>query len=189
MITLNGAGSDFSLSVTSLSTVTVSPGGSATYSIAAVPTGGFDQTIALTCSGAPALSTCAISPSSLQLKGTSSATATVSITTTGPSMSVADHLGPPRKIFAPLLTLLGLTMFALSIVVLFRRDSEPLLTTPVGLTTLLWLAIFLCSCGGSSSSSSNGAPGIMAGTYTLTITGNAGSAAATHQTTLSLIVH
>jgi hypothetical protein len=29
----------------------------------------------------------------------------------------------------------------------------------------------------------------MAGTYTLTITGNAGSAAATHQTTLSLIVH
>ncbi len=57
-VTLNGAGQDLSLDTSSSSTATVSPGQTASYAVALAPAGGFEETVSLTCVGAPAQSTC-----------------------------------------------------------------------------------------------------------------------------------
>jgi hypothetical protein len=54
VITLTGNGEDFSMASSGSSTATVSPGGTAKYTIAIAPAGGFKQTVSFTCSGAPA---------------------------------------------------------------------------------------------------------------------------------------
>ena len=62
---LTGIGQDFSLAPGSQTTATVSPGQSASYKVSVAPGGGFNQTVKLSCSGAPPQSTCSVSPSSL----------------------------------------------------------------------------------------------------------------------------
>jgi hypothetical protein len=64
-VPLSGTGQDFSLAPSSSSTATVAPGQAAKYTVAVAPGGGFNQTVTLTCSGAPAQSTCSVSPSSV----------------------------------------------------------------------------------------------------------------------------
>ena len=88
---LIGTGADFSISDSSGSggSATVTAGATATYPISLVGGAGFGGTIALTCSGAPANSTCSISPSSVTLGGTTPATVTVSVTTTARSLFFA----------------------------------------------------------------------------------------------------
>lgn len=81
MVSLAGSGPDFSIAPGATSTVTVMPGQTATYMISVAPGGGFAQTVALACAGAPAKSTCTVSPSSVVLSGAAQ-TATVSVTTT-----------------------------------------------------------------------------------------------------------
>ncbi len=60
---------DFSLTAGSQTSATVAPGQTANYTINVVPGTGFNQTVSLTCSGAPAQSTCTISPSSVPING------------------------------------------------------------------------------------------------------------------------
>jgi hypothetical protein len=48
-----GIGQDFSMAPSSSSSATVSPGQTASYTIAVVPDGGFSQTVLFGCSGAP----------------------------------------------------------------------------------------------------------------------------------------
>jgi hypothetical protein len=67
-IPLGGSGQDFSFTSSS-STQTVIPGSTATYTLAVNPVAGFNQTVALSCSGAPTGSTCSLSPSSIALSG------------------------------------------------------------------------------------------------------------------------
>jgi len=59
---------DFSISATP-STQTISSGHQAYYTITVAPIGGLTGTVALSCSGAPANSTCSISPSTDNLQG------------------------------------------------------------------------------------------------------------------------
>src|SRR6202035_4404061 len=80
-VALSGTGQDFSLAPMSSSSTTVSPGQTANFSVAVAPVGGFNQTVALACSGTPALSACAVSPNSVALNGSTPATVTVTITT------------------------------------------------------------------------------------------------------------
>lgn len=61
---------------------TITAGASATYTLTAAPAHGFNQAVNWSCTGAPAASTCTISPQSLTLDGTHSATATVTLKTT-----------------------------------------------------------------------------------------------------------
>jgi hypothetical protein len=195
MAALSGTGPDFSLSPGSTQTATVKPGATATYTITVAPKAGFNQTVALTCSGAPALTTCAISPSSLQLNGTSSATATVTIMTTGPlpALMFPLRVGSAFRYnrFAPFL--LGLAGMLLIVILFTRmRDGQLRWATTIAFTFLVWAATTLTSCGGGSSSSTNAppnSPDTAAGTYTITITGSSGTgSAATHTTTFTLIV-
>jgi len=71
---------DFAISV-SPAKQTVSPGGKTTYTVSLTPVNGLAGPVSLACGGAPANSTCAISPGSLTLSGSASKTTTATITT------------------------------------------------------------------------------------------------------------
>ncbi len=185
-IALSGSGQDFSFTSSS-STQTVTPGSTATYTIAVNPIAGFNQMVALSCSGAPTGSTCSLSPSSIALSGSTPASATVSVTTVGNSAAATQPQGPHGTqvpiFFAicglPGLLLLGGGRFAL------RRGK----TAAIYGAALLGIVCFaMAGCGGNSSSAGGG--GTPANTYTLTVTGTfaSGSANLTHSTNLTMVV-
>ncbi len=188
---LTGTGKDFSLAPGSQTTATVSPGRSASYKVNVVPEGGFNQTVKLSCSGAPLQSTCSVSPSSVTLNGSVS-TATVMVTTAGNSAGLTLPIdGPPTtSIFASLVALsttLGLGMLV-SLAGCGREHHRRVLCG-VAFLFLLSVGVTMSACGGGSGSNSGGG-GTQAGTYNLTVTGtfSFGSTNLTHKTNLTLVV-
>src|SRR6266436_5537205 len=87
---------DYSVSAGPSST-TIAAGENAMFTVSAAPSGGFNQMVSWSCSGAPPAATCTVSPSSVTLDGTNAANATVSLTTTTHAFS--SPLAIPR--FAP----------------------------------------------------------------------------------------
>jgi hypothetical protein len=87
-VTLSGMGQDFSVTPSGQTSATVTPGQSATYAVTVTPGGGLNQTVAMSCSGVPAQSTCSLSSSTLALNGSTAAVVNVTITTAGGSVSV-----------------------------------------------------------------------------------------------------
>lgn len=85
-VALSGTGQDFSLAPKGPATATVAPGQTATYTVVVTPGGGFNQTVDLSCTGAPAESTCTVS-SSVTLDGVNPSMATVSVITTASAMA------------------------------------------------------------------------------------------------------
>jgi len=76
---------DFSVGVSSSgsSSATVSPGQTAQYSLSLTASGGFNQSVSFTCAGAPAETSCSVSPSSAT-PGNSATALMVSVSTTAP---------------------------------------------------------------------------------------------------------
>jgi hypothetical protein len=171
------------------STATVSPGQTATYKVSVVPLGGFSQTVALSCSGAPAQSSCSVSPSTIALNGTASAPATVTVTTAGNSAALKLPInGPPAGMFGLWLALsstLGLaTLLGL---VGSRGQRSPRLLYRLAFLSLLSIGTAMPGCG---SGSGGGGGGTLAANYNLTVTGNftSGSTTLTHTAKLTLVV-
>ncbi|HEV2991129.1 MAG TPA: choice-of-anchor D domain-containing protein, partial [Candidatus Angelobacter sp.] len=82
IVSLSGTGLDYTLS-TSPSSVTVTAGGTASYTVTATAQGGsWSTAISLSCSGLPAASTCSFTPTSVT-PGSGSATSTFKVVTTG----------------------------------------------------------------------------------------------------------
>ena len=195
-VALSGTGTDFSITAAqgTQTTSTVVAGQTATYNLAFSGTPGFTGTVALTCTGAPSLSTCTITPSSLSLSGTNNMTTTVSISTTARGMAVPLDL-PPQPMVPPRAPVWWLALAALlaSVTFALRRRPRGLEPVRVGLVTALFVALLatvaLTSCGGGSGAPPN--PGTPSGTYNLTVTARAtsGSATLTHTTTLTLTVN
>lgn len=192
-VALSGTGEDFSISsVASMATVTA--GQTATYSISVSPGGGFNQTVSLGCAGAPSLSTCTVSPSSVALNGTSSASVTIIVSTTAPSFAIREgpRLSPPHKpIFHPMLVLLLLLILAMMASLDgSRRERTHSLATAFPVLLLLSVGIMMaaCSWGGGGGGTKN--PGTPTGAYTLIVSGtfNSGSASLAHNTKLGLVV-
>ena len=77
-VSLSGTGTDFSISATPASQ-TISPGHSATYTLTLAPISAFSGTVSLGCGGGPPHSTCSVSPASVNLGGSGSAKATVTV--------------------------------------------------------------------------------------------------------------
>ena len=187
-VALSGTGEDFSVAAASGSSTsaTVTAGQTATYPLAVNPAGGFNQSVTFTCSGAPSLSTCSVSPSPLTLSGTSAGTATVTVSTTarsGMRMRPKPPLGP--WVWLSMLGLLAAVGARLlgGRRLAWRRAWVPLAVAVVGLT--LWAA-----CGGGGGGGGGGNPGTPTGTYTLTVTGttSSGSSTLSHSVTLTLNV-
>src|SRR5580692_11174879 len=76
-VLLNTTPANFSLSATTLSPSTVTPGNSATATIGLISNFGFNQTVTLVCSGLPSGATCAFSPASVP-GGTATSSLTIS---------------------------------------------------------------------------------------------------------------
>ena len=192
-VALSGTGTDFSITAAqgSQTTATVVAGQTATYNLAFSVTSGFTGTVALTCTGAPSLSTCAITPSSLSLSGTNTVNTTVSVSTAARGMAVPRHL-PPQPIGPVRVPVGWLALAALVANATFALLRRPRGLEPVRLglvTALLFVALLatgaLTSCGGGPH------PGTPAGTYNLTVkaTVTSGSATLAHNTTLTLTVN
>jgi uncharacterized repeat protein (TIGR03803 family) len=176
---------DFSLSANPTS-ATVSAGSTANYSISLTPSGGFNQTVSLSCTGAPTLAACTVSPSSVKLDGTNAKTVAVQVTTTASQAA----LNPP-PIYFPLpainanqlllgfLWLLGFVLLAILI-----RAFRCRIRLAFAIMILICLA---AACGGGNGS--HGSPGTPPGTYTLTVTATSAAAAnLSHDAAITLTV-
>jgi hypothetical protein len=167
-VQLSGTGMDFAMSSPAASQ-TVSPGQVANYSLTLTPEGGFEQTVNLTCTGAPSLATCTLTPNQATLNGTASTSVAVAISTTAPS------LAPPQGRFLPpgftglgrmfwLYALLGLASVAMLAAARKRRAAY--LLGACLLLVMLWSA---CGGGGTTVPPPS-TPGTPAGTYTVDVT-------------------
>ena len=182
-VPLSGIGQDFSVSSSNTSQ-TVTAGTSAGYGLNWTPLGGFTGTITLTCAGAPANSTCLLSPASLTLNGDIVYPSSVTVETTGSSAEISPAPGPS----APPPVALWIILAGLSGSYLLMRcrvkGVRSRLLAPLALLLTLTLA---GSCGavGSGHPGYHGKP-TPPGTYSLTISGTSGGV--THKLTLTLIV-
>jgi uncharacterized repeat protein (TIGR01451 family) len=148
-------GISFSL-MNSNSTVTAGQSASYTFSIASFA----PDAVTLSCTGLPAMATCAFNPASVTGQA---ATTTLTIRTIAPTLASANPMSRHRAnaFYAMLLPLFGLLMIGRKPA---PRKVRVSLTASVLLTLLL-----LAGCGGSSQSRTlqGGTP---AGSYTVTIT-------------------
>jgi hypothetical protein len=180
---------DFSITLSSSSTATVSPGETAGYALNVVPEGGFNQTVMLSCSRAPAQSICSVSPSSALLNGSAPAPVTVTVITAGTSAHFAKPadfppVGGRLALSLSFCSLPGLVMFG-SFAARLRNRRR--LICGLLLVCLFSLAITWLGCGGGGSS---GSGGTMQGTYNLTVTGSftSGTVVLKHAVPLTLVV-
>jgi hypothetical protein len=150
LMTLGSLGGtpDYSVSA-SPPTATIVAGQPANFIVTAAPAHGFDQNVNWSCTGAPATTSCTVSPLSVKLDGTNAATATVTFKTMARTL-VAPPLLPQ---YAPPINLrmMVVTSFAWLVVFLIvcglgrASRQRPRLAAVAGL-----LAVSLCtySCGG-----------------------------------------
>jgi hypothetical protein len=198
-IPLSGTGMDFQMS-SSTTSQTVTAGQTASYSLTLAPEGGLNQTVNLTCNGAPSLSTCTLTPNQVTLNGKSSTSVTVAVSTT------AGSLAPPwQRVLPPNLTglermfwlyvLLGLAGLAALAQTWARavdsrsRGNDGRLAAYLLATGLLMMLLW-CACGGGGQAVHT--PGTPPGTYTIDVTGTvtstATSSALNHDFKLTLTV-
>jgi len=167
-VALSGTGMEFQLgaaSGTQLS-ATVAAGQPANYSLALSAVGGFNGSVALSCSGAPPLADCTTSPNSLSLSGTSPASVSVTVTTTR-----GRAIAPARGAIAPA------GAAGILLLTLLRRRMRRAVRWTATLVAMLALSV---GCGGGSSSSSSSITpiqGTPAGSYTVVVTATSGGLA------------
>ena len=184
-VTLSGTGQDFSLAPSGQTTATITPGQTASYTVVVTPGGGFNHTVAMSCSGAPAQSTCSLSSSSVALNGSTAEVVNVTITTAEGSAGFAQPVG--RLPYGGTLSWLTGTLALVTLLSLatWRRKLRPQNLYGLALLCLLLIGVTMSACGGGGSGGATSA-----GTYKLTVTGNfiSGSATLTHTANLTLVV-
>ena len=162
-VALNGTGQ--SILTTSCTSLTVVPGQTAEFTVDLTAVNGFEPSVALSCSGAPALGTCTV-PSPVTTPGQATVTATTT-RATGFLQSPFDHSNGNRM--AGLVGLAGITGFGALVVLPGKRRVKPRRRLYGLIFLLCLLATFgtLPSCGGVGVDP----PGTPVGTYPLTVTG------------------
>jgi hypothetical protein len=197
-----GTGEDFIFTVPSGSSTsaTVSPGGTATYTLSIVAVGGLNQNTTFICTGAPSEASCTVSPASVTLSS-SPTNVTVTVSTTAPSLGLPRHspLSPirpahprPWLLWTMALAVLGRSARAIQGQV--HPGEGRSRTGFVSRDALLLVLLAMAACGsgggGSTTLSPVGNSGTPPGIYTLTATGtcSAGSASLSHSVNLTLQV-
>jgi Beta-propeller repeat len=197
-----GVAPDFSMATASggSATATVTAGQTATYSLSLTPSGNFSGTVALTCTGAPATTTCTANPASVNLSGSAAVPYTVTVSTVARSGAVPGQFvssnAPPSSPLSPFghgyplaLMLTPLALASLGrLRAATRRSATHGSATCRNLTLALSVVALLVGigCGGSGSSSTPKVTGTTAGTYTLIITATSGATSHTINLTLNV---
>jgi subtilase family serine protease len=174
----------FSVSAATLSPATVSPGQSATSNIDVAAVLGFNNSVSLTCSVSPSpqlAPQCSITPSSV----TPGTPATLTVTTTAPTMALSTPLGRFSVFYAFALPLFGVTFIKIKFGAARATNNRRLLILLL-VALLITGLVFQAACGGGSGGSHGGNAGTPAGNYTITITGTSGTLQ--HATCVSLAV-
>ncbi len=175
---------NFNIGIASVLSATVLPGGTATYTLQVSPTGAssFPSAVALSLSGLPAGDSYTITPATIAA-GSGATTVTVTITTTkNVAMVMPMNTGNGRLPFLPVTFAMMLPFFGT------RRSRRLLRKLPRNMLMLLLGAILLTgtlamtACGGGGNGFFKDSPQ----TYTLTVTGTAGSLQ--HSQSLTLTV-
>ncbi len=170
-------GGNFTLTANPTS-ASVAAGASTTSTITINATGGFTGTVSLACAVTPPIAAGPV----CSLPASATATATLTISTTGPTAARRRSSG---FFYAMLLPLGGLTLLGAG----FSSRRKKILGLLLIFLVISGL-VFMGACGGGSSSGGGGGGGgggTTAGKYTVTVTGTSGSLAA-QTTTFSLTV-
>ncbi|WP_058185964.1 DUF7948 domain-containing protein [Terracidiphilus gabretensis] len=187
-VTITAPAPDFSVDLSPASG-SVTAGSTTTTMITVTPANGFDTATTFSCSGLPAYSSCAFSPTSVTPNGKAAPT-TLTIATNVASASAALDSGVTRR---------RLHRFAAAgsggaiLALLFwpsalRRKQRQAWLRMLGVVMFSLLALHtLTGCGGSSKSSGGSGSVTPSGTSTVTITATAGSL--THTTAFTLTVN
>jgi hypothetical protein len=196
-VTISGTGQDFSVGMSSggSASATVSPGQTATFALALTSGGGFNQSVALTCTGAPAGASCNVSPGTVTLNPTTPVPVTITVPTAAPSM-----LAPGKRRWPPVSGPFGgllflATAFLLAGIAVLRRGRGTRSTlaprTALALPALGMLMASLLSCGGGGGGGMMQNPGTPAGTYNLNVaaTFTSGTTTLTHNVSLTVKVN
>ena len=185
-VPITGTVRNFALTTTCTS-LTVVPGQTAIFTVDLAPVNGFTQSVSLSCSGAPALATCAVSPNSITLDGSTTVQAKVTATTTKATGFLQFPSNGNRM--AGLAGLAGIAGLAALVVLPGKRGVKPRrrLCGLIFLLCMLAILVTLPSCAGGGGDP----PGTAAGKYPLTVTGTFQSAtdtAITESVSFNLVV-
>jgi hypothetical protein len=138
---------DYRVSATP-STQTITAGQPANFTVSAAPLYGSTQTVIWSCTGAPAAAMCTVSPSSVTLNGSTTATAAVTLTTMArtfaPPLDLPRNV-PPMYLWGKWMALFGWLAVLLTLCALVRtsRRQRPGLAAAAG---LLAVSLFAASC-------------------------------------------
>jgi sugar lactone lactonase YvrE len=176
--------SDFTLTSTP-PTTSVKAGQPGTFTLTLTPQSSFTNAITLSCGALPELATCTFTPSATVTPNGNTATVTLNITTTAHTTALALVPSSHRSSLLYAVCLLLPALF-LGTVGMARPKGRKLLSFCL-LFLLVGGCLFQGACGGASTPALNTSTGTPAGTYSIIVTGAAGSDQ--HTTTIRLTVN
>jgi Beta-propeller repeat len=177
-IALTGTGiTGFAISATSAASATVSAGATATFSLAVGSDSAFSGSVQFNCTGAPAASSCMVSPNPLSLSASSVGAISVTVSTTTrviarSAVSTQEQVTParPSGSLSAIYSLLMLgAIFATALPFGGRAGSR--WEFVVGFM-LFFISMLAIACGGGGGTHVTGTP---SGTYIIVVTGTSGS--------------
>ncbi len=191
-VDLSGTGQDFTIALTGSGSQSVVPGRSAGFQLQVAPQGSFNQSVTLSCSGAPAYASCSVSQSSVPMNGSAAVAVSVTVFTQAASGATSPRPGGPSSIKGQhLYPIATVCLLLLGLAAAKRRAlHSPPAVSRLGLGAAA-LALALCASlsgciGSAGSGGGTRMDGTPAGTYTITVTGN--SAPLTQAVSLTLTV-
>jgi hypothetical protein len=175
------------MGIGSASAVAVNAGDAASFTLDVTPQGSFNQSISLSCSGAPATTTCSVSPSSVTPDGTNPTVVTVRVTTTARSVGLPRPDWPAMPPGLEKLETVLWFLLLLALMSLGNRAKNVRRQCWLCLAATAFFVMFLAACGGGRSLAPASQAGTAVGTYKLTVTASSGSLK--HSTSLTLTVN
>jgi len=175
-----GTTPDFTIAA-SPTTLSVAAGSTANTTVTVTGLNSFTSAVALTCTGAPAGSTCSLSPTSVTPTSSGVTSAGTIVTTARTAPAMAFRIGSrPTMGIQPGIWNAGLAMIGLSLALFVWMTRRIGAVRKLAWTFAALLLLSLTSCSGLPTT------GTPAGTYTITITGTSGTL--THSATVTLTV-